>query len=455
MIRDSKKTNVAEKIILPVHDYQQLEQEKKLVRAISAIIKTAPALSNSLLNVLNCLRQYIKCELIEIWLPDIGDKKLILAQYAYDYSNPAVTDFINDVKKQNYTACQFTNTKVWSERKPVWYNLEKEEGLVRRSLALEKGFATALAFPVMYNKKIAALIYLFDSRLREQNPQLEKLLSTVSNQLAVDIDRRKLQLTLTNYFDVTSDFYCVIDTEGLIHKVNKAFTQITGKTEEDILNTHFTNWVYKDDIAETQQHISNLALGEISYSFENRFQQEGTAVIWILWTVTYVADGDYYMMLGRDMTSKKQIADSLAQSETRYRSFINHSTESIYRYEIKKAVPVTLPVQEQMILLCENAILSECNEMFAKRYGYDSPDKLTGKTAGEIFAIQGVKNYGLLEEFIKNNYSLHEGIMEVYGPCSKPIILSNSAHGIIENNCLVRVWGTSKDITREKNWKLR
>src|SRR5215510_5345327 len=67
-------------------------------------------------------------------------------------------------------------------------------------------------------------------------------------------------------------------------------------------------------------------------------------------------------------------------SEERYRAFVSHSSEGIWRLEFDPPIDTSLPVQEQVELAYRNGRFAECNLAMARMYALESIDDLVGRS---------------------------------------------------------------------------
>lgn len=150
---------------------------------------------------------------------------------------------------------------------------------------------------------------------------------------------------------------------------------------------------------------------------------------------------------------KTQIIDKLTQSEMQYRDFIARSSEGIYRLDFEKPIDISLPVDEQVQKIIRSASVGECNNMFAKMYGYEVSSQLTGKKLLEFYGNtfeNGDKNYRVNANFVKNNYKIINSITEERDSSGNKIYISNNSVGVVKNNHLQHIWGMQDDITEKK-----
>ncbi len=145
----------------------------------------------------------------------------------------------------------------------------------------------------------------------------------------------------------------------------------------------------------------------------------------------------------------KDSLDKLSESEERYRNFIQLSSEGIHRWEFTEPMPLEISFEEKAEWITQHQYLAECNETFAKMYGFEKPEEILGKRLADLEESED-SALEVNKEFVKNNYSwINYETGEVTKSGEKKYFLNNLI-GIIEDNKLVRLWGTQADITRRK-----
>jgi len=145
---------------------------------------------------------------------------------------------------------------------------------------------------------------------------------------------------------------------------------------------------------------------------------------------------------------------SLRESDDRYRAFIAQSSEAIWRYELEKPVPVSLPEDEQIEMFYRFSYLAECNDAMAKVLGYDSADQVMGARLGDPLARPDPRNIPFFREFKRAGYCLTNYETRGVDRGGNTKYFLNNLTGIVENGALIRAWGTSQDITGRKQAEL-
>jgi PAS domain S-box-containing protein len=145
-----------------------------------------------------------------------------------------------------------------------------------------------------------------------------------------------------------------------------------------------------------------------------------------------------------------QATQAPQESEERYRSLVERTSDAVFCYEYDPPIPTSLPVEEQVHRMYSGQ-LAECNVMAARSYGGERPEDVLDQRLSELFgAAPGGPVDGMFTAFVHNDYHIidGEGVEEL--PDGSKRYFSNNAHGVVEDGELVRVWGAYRDITERK-----
>jgi sigma-B regulation protein RsbU (phosphoserine phosphatase) len=100
-------------------------------------------------------------------------------------------------------------------------------------------------------------------------------------------------------------------------------------------------------------------------------------------------------------------------------------------------------------MLTEKHHLAECNKAFAKMYGFEKPDEILGKRLADLEESEETA-LEINGQFVKNNYNWINFETEEVTKSGKLKYFLNNLIGIIEDNKLIRLWGTQADINKRK-----
>lgn len=175
----------------------------------------------------------------------------------------------------------------------------------------------------------------------------------------------------------------------------------------------------------------------------------------------YTLYEEYLKLSEKLKISNRQLEDKNAQlqnyfyqireSQERYRTFINQISEGVYRLDLPKSLDTHLPQEDQTRYLYENVFIGECNPQLATMYGYASTDELVGNKLKDLSQADLARDlYQLVQTFVRSRYNIRDIETRSRGVTGKIRYFNNNITGIVENERLVRVWGTQQDITARK-----
>ncbi|GMV24735.1 MAG: hypothetical protein AMXMBFR58_07660 [Phycisphaerae bacterium] len=152
----------------------------------------------------------------------------------------------------------------------------------------------------------------------------------------------------------------------------------------------------------------------------------------------------------RDVTGRLKAESALSESELRYRSFVQHSSEGVWCIDFPISAPVTLPVEEQIRLFYQHGVIAECNDAMARMYGLDRADQLIGRRLCDMLPASDPHNVEYLRAVIQNGYRIEDAESHERDVHGEPKFFLNSVMCVIEDGRVVRAWGVQRDITAKK-----
>src|SRR5829696_6690063 len=153
----------------------------------------------------------------------------------------------------------------------------------------------------------------------------------------------------------------------------------------------------------------------------------------------------------QDLESGSQERErGVRESEERYRSFVEHSTEGIWRFELEEPIPTDLSPDEQVERFYRHGYLAECNDAMARMYGYTQAEEIFGARLGDLLPSSIPENVQYLKDFVRSRYRLADAESQEVDRHGNTKYFVYNLTGIIENESLLRVWGTQRDITERK-----
>jgi PAS domain S-box-containing protein len=151
---------------------------------------------------------------------------------------------------------------------------------------------------------------------------------------------------------------------------------------------------------------------------------------------------------------RKRYCDTLRESEERYRAFIASSFDAMWRVELERPVPLGLPEEEQIERIFRDGYVAECNEAMVRIAGGGSPEEFVGMRFEELFSRSDVRVREELRLFVSSGCSAAVVQTMPLDKDGKRLYRLRTQRGIVHDNQLLRIWGTTRDITELKRAEL-
>jgi signal transduction histidine kinase len=155
------------------------------------------------------------------------------------------------------------------------------------------------------------------------------------------------------------------------------------------------------------------------------------------------------------LLEKKNAYQLLHTSEERYRNFIEHSSEAVWRVELSSPMDPHLSVDDQIAWLKTHAYVAESNLTYLRmnrEMGLSEVEARQWRTDMPWFAMF-MQHLGAASQ---QGYSM-DGMQFSVSVNSHPRTYITGFRGVIEQGYLVRVWGVARDVTElvDLNERLR
>tara|TARA_R110001592_G_scaffold66503_1_gene204307 strand:+ start:7708 stop:9774 length:2067 start_codon:yes stop_codon:yes gene_type:complete len=142
----------------------------------------------------------------------------------------------------------------------------------------------------------------------------ELKLNRFNEQLAKEVTIRTGERDLM--WDTAPDLMLIIDFDGILKRVNPAWTELLGYTQQDLVGHHVNQFVISEDHPSTVSAYEQAARGEQSKIINRVIHTDGS-VRWISWLAAPAGNLTY--ATGRDITLEKERESELEQAQAQLR----------------------------------------------------------------------------------------------------------------------------------------
>ncbi len=126
-------------------------------------------------------------------------------------------------------------------------------------------------------------------------------------------ERNKLTEERDRFFALSMDLLCIVHLDGRFQRVNPAFTEVLGFSEEELLTMRLFELVHPDDLPKTVSEYEKLATGAPTTFMENRLRTKDEAYKWVAWSYFPVPEDGLAFGVGRDMTELRGMHEVLRE----------------------------------------------------------------------------------------------------------------------------------------------
>ena len=234
-------------------------------------------------------------------------------------------------------------------------------------------------------------------------------------------------------FDNARDIIYTHDLEGNYISVNKAAERIFGYSQEEIVNMNINSLVAPEDLELAFQKLSEKFKGVKQAVYEiTAITKDGQKVILEINSCGVYQDGNLVAVQGiaRDITSRKEVAQALVESEARFRDLFENANDLIYTHDLRGNF-TSLNRAGEIITgyRREEALKMNISQVVAPEYLEEARQMIARKVSGEP----------------PTSYEL-----EIIAKDGHRVTLELSTRIIVVNGKPAGVQGIARDITERK-----
>ncbi|MEL7185569.1 MAG: sigma 54-interacting transcriptional regulator [Pseudomonadota bacterium] len=159
------------------------------------------------------------------------------------------------------------------------------------------------------------------------------------------------------------------------------------------------------------------------------------------------------MFAGRQLetdldTSRSALEDleiGRRNTDLRFQYLFNTTSNAMYSYRFDPPMPVKLPWREQ-VARSYDAVLRQCNRVFAQELGVSRPDKVLGQPWSRLESTQDAEAHEkLMRTFIENDYHVSNYELAFKTRTGVKRAVNVSMIGIVRDGLLERIWAVESN----------
>ena len=146
----------------------------------------------------------------------------------------------------------------------------------------------------------------------------------------------------------------MVTLEGRYLQVNHSLCSILGYSEEELQALTWQEITHPDDLAASKAFARRIVAGEFPrYHLEKRFLHADGHTVWASLSVSLVRDSEgeplYFVSQIQDVTERKEVERIIVESEERFRSLVQYSSDIITILDVDGTIRYASPAVEKVM----------------------------------------------------------------------------------------------------------
>lgn len=163
--------------------------------------------------------------------------------------------------------------------------------------------------PEVLRSKVTVFVELAKKN-REIQRQAEALRRAEEERMQRKLDETNARLEWetrrNHFFRLSIELLAIADYRGVFNQTNPTWQKTLGYGEHELHGRALQEFIHPDDLAATNDIISNILEAETPLYFESRFRARDDSYRWLGWTIApFAAEGLLYIF-ARDMTERRE-----------------------------------------------------------------------------------------------------------------------------------------------------
>lgn len=291
---------------------------KDIVASLTKAIGSPGALTDRLNEALKKLVKISGIHISEVWL--ISEDKQQLNLVAKAHKNTGFKSFHETSQNiHSFKKGQGLPGRTWNSKQTIlWENLKTHESLIRNEAAKLMDLESGMGIPIVFNDEFLGCITCFSRFDSEYLTDIFKLLNEVGTQIGAVVKQKITEEEYRNFFDIAPDPHCLLGFDGYIKKLNHAFKEVLGYSENEILSSPIFKFIHPEDCGAFKENLitnaQSINLQEVRIIAKNGDTK------WLRWSASLNSDVKIIVAVAKNITDQKLAEQEL---ETAYHKLQN------------------------------------------------------------------------------------------------------------------------------------
>jgi two-component system sensor histidine kinase/response regulator len=132
--------------------------------------------------------------------------------------------------------------------------------------------------------------------------------------IEAEAESRRLTTEVDRFFGVDLDLLCIRGADGYFKRINPAFSEVLGYSDEELLRRPIHTFMHPEDVDRTDALLANLEPKGNKVSFEDRWRCADGSYRTFKWSAVPSEDGQAIYAVARDVTVEKEHEAELRQA---------------------------------------------------------------------------------------------------------------------------------------------
>jgi PAS domain S-box-containing protein len=303
---------------------ERTERRRSARLAVTQILAEAASLEEAAPEILRAVCESLRWDVGVLWTVD--RKANVLRCLDVVPSDPVrAAAFVTATRRTTLSSGESLPGRVWHSAGPLWVpDVLKDPHFRRAAAAAEAGLHGAFACPIRLDDELLGVIELFSREIREPDPDLLEMMTTLAGQVGQFLERRsaeeqlrRSERELAEFFENASVGLHWVGPDGTILRVNRAELDMLGYAPEEYVGHHIAEFHADPDVI--CDVLRRLAGGETLLNYEVRLRCKDGSIRHALISSNVLWEGGRFVhtrCFTRDITARKR-AEEQARFQAR------------------------------------------------------------------------------------------------------------------------------------------